>query len=115
MSELAHATARRSKRLPSASGIVELVAPYDETSYLTSVPGGERLRRGCFAKSIQERGDRIPLCIGHVKPPTRPPWANRRAGKTRPMVSWPRSKCAPVTTATKCWPTRTMDICRRSR
>lgn len=45
--------------------IVGMVAPYDETSYMVNVPGGERLRRGCFAKSIAERGDRIPLCVGH--------------------------------------------------
>ena len=45
--------------------IVGMVAPYDETSYLVASPGGERLRRGCFAKSIAERGDRIPLCVGH--------------------------------------------------
>lgn len=45
--------------------IVGQVAPYDETSYLTGDPRGERLLRGCFAKSIRQRGDRIPLCIGH--------------------------------------------------
>ena len=45
--------------------IVGMVAPYDETSYLVASPGGERLRPGCFSKSIAERGDKIPLCIGH--------------------------------------------------
>jgi len=45
--------------------IVGRVAPYDETSYLTGDPRGERLRRGCFATSIRQRGDRIPLCVGH--------------------------------------------------
>jgi HK97 family phage prohead protease len=58
--------------------IVGLVAPYDETSYMTNVPGGERLRRGCFAKSIQERGDRIPLCIGH----------NHRTAAVGKSTSW---------------------------
>jgi HK97 family phage prohead protease len=45
--------------------IVGRVAPYDETSYLTGDPRGERLMRGCFRASIAARGDRIPLCIGH--------------------------------------------------
>lgn len=45
--------------------IVGMVAPYDETTYLVASPSGERLRRGCFNKSIAERGDRIPLCVGH--------------------------------------------------
>lgn len=41
------------------------VAPYDETSYLAGDPGGERLARGCFAKSIRQREDRIPLVLHH--------------------------------------------------
>lgn len=45
--------------------IVGRVAPYDQTSYLTGDPRGERLLRGCFAKSIRQRGDKIPLCLGH--------------------------------------------------
>jgi HK97 family phage prohead protease len=45
--------------------IVGVVAPYDETTYLTGDPRGERLIRGCFAESIRRKGDRIPLCIGH--------------------------------------------------
>jgi uncharacterized protein len=62
MSELTMAT--RSVDF-AAREIVGVVAPYDETSYLTGTPGGERLRRGCFGKSIAERGDRIPLLVGH--------------------------------------------------
>jgi HK97 family phage prohead protease len=46
--------------------IVGVVAPFDETTYLVADPGGERLKRGCFAKSIAERGDRIPLLVGHA-------------------------------------------------
>jgi HK97 family phage prohead protease len=49
----------------SSREIVGRVAPYDETSYLTGDPRGERLKRGCFARSIRERGDRVPLIIGH--------------------------------------------------
>lgn len=45
--------------------IVGMVAPYDETTYLVAEVGGERLRRGCFAKSIRERAERIPLLLGH--------------------------------------------------
>jgi HK97 family phage prohead protease len=45
--------------------IVGQVAPYNETSYLTGDPRGERLLRGCFARSIEQRGNRIPLCVGH--------------------------------------------------
>ena len=45
--------------------IVGRVAPYNETTYLTGDPRGERLMRGCFRASIEQRGTRIPLCIGH--------------------------------------------------
>ena len=41
------------------------VAPYDETSYLAGDPGGERMARGCFAKSIRQRETRIPLVLHH--------------------------------------------------
>ena len=50
---------------PARREIVGIVAPYDQTTYLVATPGGERLRRGCFRKSIDERGDRIPLTVGH--------------------------------------------------
>ena len=45
--------------------IVGVVAPYNETSYLTGDPRGERLVRGCFRASIAQRGAKIPLCVGH--------------------------------------------------
>jgi HK97 family phage prohead protease len=42
-----------------------IVAPYDETTYLVPVPGGERIRRGAFARSIHNRGDKVPLFRNH--------------------------------------------------
>jgi HK97 family phage prohead protease len=45
--------------------IVGRAAPYDETTFLVGGAGGERLMRGCFSKTISERGRRIPLCVGH--------------------------------------------------
>ena len=50
---------------PARREIFGLTAPYDQTTYLVPTPGGERLRRGCFAKSIAERGTRILLTVGH--------------------------------------------------
>jgi hypothetical protein len=47
---------------PSKREIVGRVAPYDRTSYLTQHPGGERLIRGCFARSLHHRETRIP-CV----------------------------------------------------
>jgi len=43
--------------------IVGVVAPYDETTY--RVPGGERIRRNAFARSIHLRGHKIPLYVNH--------------------------------------------------
>lgn len=51
---------RTSERL-----IVGVVAPYDEVSYLVPDPAGERICRGAFARSINNRGDKIPLLRGH--------------------------------------------------
>lgn len=45
--------------------IVGVVAPYDETTYLTGDPRGERIRRGAFTRSIQHRGDKIALLRNH--------------------------------------------------
>jgi Escherichia/Staphylococcus phage prohead protease len=47
--------------------IVGIVAPYDETTYLVNDPGGERIRRRAFARTIERRGDRIPLLDGHER------------------------------------------------
>lgn len=45
--------------------VVGIVAPYDETTYLVNDPGGERIVRGAFARSIQHRGAKIPILRGH--------------------------------------------------
>lgn len=45
--------------------IVGCVAPYDEVSYLTPDPNGERIRRGAFARTVQHRAAKIPLLRGH--------------------------------------------------
>lgn len=47
--------------------IVGYVAPYDETTFLVNDPGGERIRRRAFARTIERRGDRIPLLDGHER------------------------------------------------
>ena len=44
---------------------VAFVAPYDQVSYLVPDPAGERMMRGAFARSIQHRGDKVPLLRGH--------------------------------------------------
>lgn len=45
--------------------IVGVVAPYDEVSYLTPDPNGERIRRGAFARTIAHRAAKIPLFRNH--------------------------------------------------
>jgi HK97 family phage prohead protease len=45
--------------------ILGVVAPYDEVSYLTPDPNGERIRRGAFARSIAHRSAKIPLLRAH--------------------------------------------------
>lgn len=50
--------------------VVGVVAPYDEVSYLTPDPNGERIRRGAFGRSIAHLASRkrrggIPLLRGH--------------------------------------------------
>ena len=45
--------------------LVGVVAPYDETSYLTADPAGERIKRGAFKRSIDNRADKIPLHDNH--------------------------------------------------
>lgn len=39
--------------------------PYDEVSYLTPNPDGERVMRGAFAKSARQRGGKVFLFRGH--------------------------------------------------
>lgn len=48
-----------------AREIVGQVQMWDQTSYLTPDPRGERMKRGCFAKSIRQREAAIPLCLNH--------------------------------------------------
>jgi HK97 family phage prohead protease len=45
--------------------VVGVVAPYDEISYLTPDPNGERIRRGAFARSIAHRAGKVPLLRAH--------------------------------------------------
>jgi hypothetical protein len=42
-----------------------VVAPYDETTLLVSTPGGERIKRRAFERSITQRATKIPLCVNH--------------------------------------------------
>lgn len=50
---------------PSERLVIGLVAPYDETSYLTPNPAGERINRGAFAKTLRQRSGAIPLLRNH--------------------------------------------------
>jgi hypothetical protein len=50
---------------PDLREMVGRVVPYDEVSYLTADPSGERILRGAFTKSIRQRGGRIPLLRNH--------------------------------------------------
>lgn len=43
--------------------ITGIAVPYDATTY--RVPGGEVVRRGAFARSIQMKAGKIPLCRSH--------------------------------------------------
>lgn len=43
--------------------ITGIAVPYDATTY--RVPGGEVVRRGAFARSIQMRAGKVPLCRAH--------------------------------------------------
>jgi uncharacterized protein len=49
----------------AARNIIGRCVPYDEVSYLTPHPSGERVIRGAFSKSISERAGRIFLYKGH--------------------------------------------------
>jgi len=42
-----------------------IAAPYDETTRLVPLAGGERFRFRCFARSIEHRGDKVPLFLNH--------------------------------------------------
>lgn len=61
--------------------VIGVVAPYDETSYLTPDPMGERVRRGAFARSIANRGGKVPLLRAHD--------LTRRMGTSRTFTETP--------------------------
>lgn len=42
-----------------------IVVPYDEISYMTPNPDGERVMRGAFTKSAEQRMAKIFLYVGH--------------------------------------------------
>lgn len=50
---------------PDTRTVEGVVAPYNETSLYTGDPLGERIMRHAFARSITQRGSRIPLCVNH--------------------------------------------------
>ena len=45
--------------------ITGVCAPWDEVSYLVPDPGGERIIRGAFSKSLRQRVDRVLLFRAH--------------------------------------------------
>lgn len=45
--------------------VVGVVAPYDETTFLTPDPAGERILRGAFTRSVRHRGDKVPFLRTH--------------------------------------------------
>jgi len=45
--------------------ITGVVAPYDETTFMVSDPGGERIKRRAFNRSISMVGSKVPLCVNH--------------------------------------------------
>ena len=52
--------------------IVGVVAPYDETTYLVPDPGGERIMRGAFKRSIDhDRGAEGSPAAGQPQEPLR--------------------------------------------
>ena len=68
MTDIVHATfAGLELRVPDMSErIVEgIVVPWNETSYLTDDPRGERFRPGSLTRTVKERGDRVKLFRAH--------------------------------------------------
>jgi Escherichia/Staphylococcus phage prohead protease len=64
---------RESERL-----LIGVVAPYDELTYLAPDPMGERIVCGAFARSIDHRGDKIPILRAHDR--------SKRMGRSRSFV-----------------------------
>ena len=82
--------------------IVGVVAPYDETTYLTGDPGGERIRRGAFTGRSSIAAPRSPLLRNHDRVPQAGHLADvfrgaRRAGR--------QFVVNPATPATRSWRT----------
>src|SRR4051812_3243349 len=46
--------------------IVGRAAPYDEVSYLTPDPAGERVLRGAFSRTLRGRETKVPLLRNHT-------------------------------------------------
>ena len=68
MTEIIRATfAGLELRVPDMSErIVEgVIVPWDETTFLTADPRGERFRPGSLTRTIKERGDRVKLFRSH--------------------------------------------------
>lgn len=47
--------------------VVGIAAPYGELTYLAGDPAGERFTAGAFHRSIEHRGDKIPLLDNHIR------------------------------------------------
>jgi uncharacterized protein len=45
--------------------VIGVIAPYDEVTYLSPDPNGERILRGAFKKSISQRATKVPLYRNH--------------------------------------------------
>ncbi len=48
-----------------ARNVIGVCVPYNQTTYLVPSPRGERMLRGAFAQSLQQRGQKIFLCLDH--------------------------------------------------
>lgn len=67
MTDIVHVTFAVELRVPDTSErIVEgVVVPWNETSFLTPDPRGERFRPGSLTRTIKERGERVKLYRNH--------------------------------------------------
>lgn len=50
---------------PATRTVVGVAVPYNEVSLLAGDPAGERFLPGAFRRSIEHRGDKIPLLANH--------------------------------------------------
>ena len=70
-----HVTLELRRVDPAERTVVGVCAPYDETTFLTADPDGERIRRGAFRRSIQHHRGAIPLLRNHEQ--------DRKLGRSR--------------------------------